>query len=348
MTIIIPPLNNDARKLAEQRQQQLTKPTGALGRLETLSCALAAMQGRALPQCERVTLLIFAGDHGVVAQGVSAYPQIVTAHMCMNFSHGGAAMNVLARQADVQVRVIDVGVKEALPPDSGIIIKKIAHGTQDFTHNSAMNDDECVRALAVGAEQADEVIKSGVDVLAFGEMGIGNTTSASALFAALTGLSPALCVGRGTGISDDMLQKKISVVELGLARHQVKHSDPVLILAALGGYEIAAMVGGMLQAASQRVPIIVDGFIASVAAYVASRINPAVRDYFIFAHKSAEGPHALVLEHLQAQPLLDLGMRLGEGSGALMAVHIIRAACRTLAEMATFADAGVANKTAAG
>jgi nicotinate-nucleotide--dimethylbenzimidazole phosphoribosyltransferase len=230
MKIIIPPLNNQTQILAEQRQQQLTKPTGALGRLETLSCALAAMQGRVLPQCERVTLLIFAGDHGVVAQGVSAYPQIVTAHMCMNFSHGGAAMNVLARQADVQVRVIDVGVKEALPPDSGIIIKKIAHGTQDFTQNSAMNDDECARALAVGAEQVDEVIKSGVDVLAFGEMGIGNTTSASALFAALTGLSPARCVGRGTGISDDMLHKKISVVELGLARHQTKHSDPASIL----------------------------------------------------------------------------------------------------------------------
>ena len=345
MIKLIPPLDERARAKAIARQLILTKPTGALGRLETLSADLAAMQATANPSCERVTVLIFAGDHGVAAQGVSAYPQAVTAQMCLNFCRGGAAVNVLARQAGATVMVIDVGVCETLPPHEGLVRAKVAAGTADFTTAPAMTLEQCAQAMDVGATQVNIAIDNNTQVVVLGEMGIANTTSASALLAAYTGLPVTACVGRGTGINDDALAKKQHVVQSGLMRHQPSLTDPKVILAALGGLEIAAMVGGIITAAQNRVPVIVDGFIASVAALSAIQIEPRVKNYLIWAHRSAEGPHAALLDYVQAEPLLDLGMRLGEGSGGVLAIHLLRAACRTLNDMATFNDAGVTDKT---
>lgn len=341
----IPVLDERARALAVARQRQLTKPTGALGRLEQLSLDVAAMQGRALPQCEQVAVIIFAGDHGVAVHGVSAYPQAVTAHMCMNFCHGGAAINVLARQASAQLRVVDVGVAAALPVHPQLIAAKVALGTADFTTTVAMSVQQCAQAIGVGQTQVAALIDEGAQLVVFGEMGIGNTTSASALMVAFTGLPITHCCGRGTGIDDETLSKKCQVVQAGIERHAHNHNDPLTLLAALGGLEIAAMVGGMFTAAQRRVPIMVDGFISSVAALTAIQLQPAVKDYMIWSHRSAEGPHAVLLDFLAVKPLLALEMRLGEGSGGILAIHLVRAACRTLQEMATFADAGVANKS---
>jgi nicotinate-nucleotide--dimethylbenzimidazole phosphoribosyltransferase len=340
----IPPLDERARAKAIARQLVLTKPTGALGRLETLSTDLAAMQATAHPSCERVMVFIFAGDHGVAIHGVSAYPQAVTAQMCLNFCRGGAAVNVLARQVDATVVVVDVGVVETLPPHDGLVRAKVAAGTADFTTVPAMTMDQCGQAMLVGASQIQAAIERDVQVVVLGEMGIANTTSASALFAAYAGLPVATCVGRGTGINDDGLAKKQLIVQAGLLRHQALLGDKRAVLAALGGFEIAAMVGAMIAAAQQRVPVVVDGFIASAAALAAMQIEPAVRGYLIWAHRSAEGPHAALLDYMQASPLLDLGLRLGEGSGGVLAIHLLRAACRTLNDMATFADAGVTDK----
>jgi nicotinate-nucleotide--dimethylbenzimidazole phosphoribosyltransferase len=344
MTKGIPPLDERSREKAMTRQLKLTKPAGALGRLETLSADLAAMQATANPSCERVTVLIFAGDHGVAAQGVSAYPQSVTAQMCLNFCRGGAAINVLARQIGASVMVIDVGVCETLPPHEGLVQAKVAAGTADFTVALAMTEEQCAQAMQVGATQVKVAIDRDAQVLVLGEMGIANTTSASALFAAYTGLPIEQCVGRGTGISNDVLSRKLQVVQAGLSRHAQVLADAKGILTALGGFEIAAMVGGMIAAAQHRVPVVVDGFIASAAALAAIKLEPAVRNYLIWSHRSAESPHAALLDYLQAQPLLDLGMRLGEGSGGVLAIHLLRAACRTLNDMATFHDAGVTEK----
>jgi nicotinate-nucleotide--dimethylbenzimidazole phosphoribosyltransferase len=289
-------------------------------------------------------VLIFAGDHGVAAQGVSAYPQAVTAQMCLNFCRGGAAVNVLARQAGATVMVIDVGVCETLPAHEGLVRAKVAPGTADFTTAPAMTQEQCAQAMQVGATQVNVAIDNNAQVVVLGEMGIANTTSASALLAAYTGLLTATCVGRGTGINDASLLKKQQVVQAGLIRHQPILTDAKAVLAALGGLEIAAMVGGIMAAAQSRVPVLVDGFIASAAALSAIAIEPDVKHYLIWSHRSAEGPHAALLDYVQVKPLLDLGLRLGEGSGGVLAIHLLRAACRTLNDMATFNDAGVTDK----
>jgi nicotinate-nucleotide--dimethylbenzimidazole phosphoribosyltransferase len=299
LAAVIPPLDEQARAQAKARHLQLTKPTGALGQLETLSTDLAAMQGTALPQCERVAVLIFAGDHGVAALGVSAYPQAVTAHMCLNFIRGGAAVNVLARQAGATLTIIDVGVCQALPPSEGLVLAKIAAGTADFTSTSAMTSEQTVQAMQVGHRQAMVAIAAGAQVLVCGEMGIGNTTSASALMSAYSKIPSAQCCGRGTGINDETLARKRQVVEAGLQRHHAIMGDPQAVLAALGGFEIAALVGAMLAAAQQRVALVVEGFICSVASLTAKQLNPSVRGYLIWAHRSAEAPHTLLLDYVQ-------------------------------------------------
>jgi nicotinate-nucleotide--dimethylbenzimidazole phosphoribosyltransferase len=335
---MIQPISHAARAAATARQPTLTKPPGALGRLESLAIDLAGIQDRALPSAERCLVLIAAGDHGVARHGVSAYPSAVTAQMCLNFARGGAAVNVLARQAGASVRVLDVGVAEDLPDLPDLIRAKIARGTADFTTGPAMTSTQVTAALAAGAAAV-----SPCEVLVLGEMGIGNTTAAAALVAAYARITPSEACGRGTGIDDAGLARKIAVVEAGLTRHRQVLGDPQAILAALGGLEIAALAGAAVRAAEQRTAVVVDGFISTAAALAAVAIEPAVRPYLIFAHRSAEAGHRLALAHLAADPLLDLDLRLGEGTGGVLALHLLRAACRTLAEMATFSAAGVSS-----
>lgn len=342
---MIHPLSTRAQAAAAARQQQLTKPPGALGRLEELVLLLAGIQDRELPQVEHPRVLLAAADHGISKHGVSAYPAAVTAQMCLNFCAGGAAVNVLARQAGASVEILDVGVAAELPAQAGLITAKIALGTADFTAGPAMTGAQLTAALTAGAARAQAAADAGCDLLVLGEMGIGNTTSAAALLAAATGHDAATCCGRGTGIDDFGLARKIAVVNHGLTRHRALLPDPRACLAALGGFEIAALAGAAIAAAERRIPVVVDGFISSAAALSAVRLEPLVRPYLIFSHVGAEQAHQLALQHLAAVPLLDLGLRLGEGSGGVLAIHLLRAACRTLSDMATFSSAGVSAAT---
>ena len=340
---MIPLPSAAARLAAATRLDQLTKPAGALGRLELLALDLAAIQGRELPRCERAVVLVAAADHGVCARGVSAFPSAVTAQMCLNFCAGGAAVNVLARQAQAEVEVLDVGVAGDLPALPGLINAKVARGTADFTTAPAMSLPQLAAALAAGAVRA-EAHATRCDALVLGEMGIGNTTAAAALTAAFTGLSATDVCGRGTGVDDAGLARKVAAVTAGLALHRHCFKDPRATLAAVGGLEIAALAGAALRAAELRLAIVVDGYISTAAALAAVAIDPAVRPYLIFAHRGAEPGHRLALAHLGAQPLLELDLRLGEGTGGVLALHLMRAACRTLTEMATFAEAAVSGK----
>ncbi len=339
----IPPLDEAAIAAAHQRQAQLTKPGGALGKLEALSIRLAGMTGRLDWLPTRRSVVVCAADHGVVAQGVSAYPQAVTGQMVLNFLAGGAAVNVLARQMNARVTVVDAGVIGSFAAHSDLVADKIAPGTADFTQGPAMTPHQAGQALALGARVFAREANRGVDLLAVGEMGIGNTTSASAVIAAITGHSPAAVTGRGTGVDDAQLLHKISVVERALTYHAPATEAT---LCKVGGFELGAMAGLMLAAASQRVPVVIDGLISTAAALLAAQLNPAVTSYLIAGHRSAEPGHQLALEWLGLDPLLTLDLRLGEGTGALLAFPLIEAAMRTLQEMATFAQAGVSGRDA--
>ena len=301
--------------------------------------------GREHPQVTKKVLFVFCGDHGVAAQGVSAYPQEVTAQMVRNFVRGGAAITVLARQLGIRVQVVDVGVNADFASDlSGLIQRKIGRGTENFTQQPAMTQEAAVRAIEVGIALASGAIHNGAQLIGAGEMGIGNTTSATALLCVLSGLSPEELTGAGTGIHEEARQKKIAVIRTALALHKLERADPLGILAHLGGYEIAAMVGVYLAGAAQKVPLLVDGFIATSAAWIACGLNPAVKGHLIFAHCSAEQGHQKVLNALHVQPLLDLNMRLGEGTGAALGMGIVESAVRLYNEMATFAEAAVSEK----
>ncbi len=332
----------DAERAARVHLDSLTKPPGSLGELENIAARLAAIRGGP-PSVTRKSLVIFAGDHGVARRGVSAYPSEVTPQMVLNFIRGGAAANVLARQLGASVTVVDMGVDfafESAPP----LARKIRRGTRDLCAEDAMTADECGRAMAIGVELANR----DTDLFIAGEMGIGNTTAATAIFCALFDLDPADVTGRGTGIDDVALHRKVETIEIALQRHRSHPSDcndPMRILASLGGYEIAAIAGFAIGAASRRVPLVVDGFIATAGAAIAIALHPLVRDYLFFGHRSTERAHDIVLRKLNATPLLDLGMRLGEGTGALLASHLLEAACRIYGEMATFASAGVSGRS---
>ncbi len=348
----IPPLNSDAQQAAADRQARLTKPAGALGQLEALSIQLAGMTGHPdwLPM--RRSIIVCAGDHGVVAQGVSAYPQVVTQQMVLNFLRGGAAINVLAKQMRARLTIVDAGVNGTFKPRPAPLIpefnpnphepvfiqRKIAKGTADFTEGAAMSAEQATQAIQSGLDIIQSEIRRGLDILMVGEMGIGNTTSASAIIAALTGKPPAEVTGRGTGVDDAALAHKIDVIEKALALHAPADVDT---LAKVGGLEIGVMAGLMLGAASERVPVVIDGLISTAAALIAQQLEPDVTHYLIAGHRSAEPGHIAALEKLGLTPLLDLGMRLGEGTGAALALPIIEAAMRTLQEMATFDSAGV-------
>ncbi|TFH87947.1 nicotinate-nucleotide--dimethylbenzimidazole phosphoribosyltransferase [Billgrantia azerbaijanica] len=318
----------------------LTKPTGSLGQLETLAVTLATQTGEAFPRVSPPGVLVFAADHGVAAEGVSAFPQDVTAQMVANFVAGGAGINVFARQIGARLEVIDVGVATEVSAP-GVVDDKVRPGTANMVEADAMSRDEAVAALEVGIRAAERAIDAGCRCLIVGEMGIANTTTSSALLAAFTEAPVAGLIGRGTGIAETRLAHKQAVIERALAARAPDRNDPLEVLAKLGGLEIAAMAGAYLGGAVRRVPLLVDGFIATVAALVACRLAPATRDYLVFGHRSREPGHAHALAALDAQPLLDLGLRLGEGTGAALAFPLLESATRMLAEMATFESAGV-------
>jgi nicotinate-nucleotide--dimethylbenzimidazole phosphoribosyltransferase len=323
-----------------------TKPLGSLGQLEALAKQIALVQGSLTPALSHPSMLVFAADHGVTAQGVSPFPQEVTVQMVLNFLAGGAAINVFCRQQAFSLKVVNAGVKAPLDNHPHLVNQPIALGTADFTQAPAMTPEQCQAALALGGQCVDELHAQGCNVVGFGEMGIGNTTSASAIMAALLNVDPALCVGRGTGIDDAGITRKQQAIAKALALHALEASDPLRALQCVGGLEIAGIVGGMLRAAEQGMLVMVDGFIASAAALVAARIAPLCRDYMVFCHGSAEQGHTRMLEALDAEPLLNLGMRLGEGSGVAVAYPLLRSAVAFFNEMASFESAGVSGADA--
>jgi nicotinate-nucleotide--dimethylbenzimidazole phosphoribosyltransferase len=335
------PLDEAAMAAARARQEQLTKPSGSLGRLETLSVHLAGITGQVNPQVERKAVIVLAGDHGIAEEGVSAYPSEVTAQMVLNFLRGGAAINVLAQQAGARIVIADVGVAGDLPNGADLISRKVARGTANFAHGPAMSRDQAFRAVEIGVEIAFDEVERGLDLVATGEMGIGNTTPASAITAVYTGLPVAEVIGRGTGVDGAGMARKIALIEQALVLHRPDPDDPLGVLAAVGGFEIGAIAGVCLGAAAHRVPVVVDGFISAAGALLAVAICPAVKPYLIASHLSVERGHGPLWDRLGLRPLLDLDLRLGEGTGAVLAMHLIEAACRIQANMATFADAGV-------
>jgi len=340
----IPPIDQDATEAARLRQLALTKPPGSLGRLEELSVQLAGMTGKSRPKFEGKTVIIMASDHGVCEEGVSAYPTEVTRQMVFNFLRGGAAINVLARQAGARVVIVDMGVAEDFPPIEGLIQRKIAAGTRNFARMPAMTAEQAEAAIAVGIEIAGQENEAGADLIAIGEMGIGNTTAASAMTAAFTGLPASGLTGRGTGIDEAGWQRKVQVIEAALKLHRPDPKNGLEVLSKVGGFEIAGLAGVIIGAAARRVPVVLDGFISGAAALAAFRLVPGIQPFMIASHQSVEVGHAAILKALSLQPLLSLDLRLGEGSGATLAFHMIEAATRILDEMATFEEAGVSNK----
>ncbi len=341
------PLNHEVSLAAEEHHARLTKPKGALGELETIGIRLAAIGGNVIPSIpEPATVAVFAGDHGVIDAGVTPWPADVTRQMVYNFCSGGAGINAIARQVGAEVVVVDVGVIGDLDPARGLLRRKVAHGTRDFRFQAAMSREEALRALDVGAEVAREVVSSGARCLITGDMGIANTTPSAALIAYFTGRSVSEVTGRGTGIDDAMLEKKIEVIELALARtaSDVPSDDPIGALASLGGLEIAALVGFIVGGAAARVPVIVDGVIAAAGLAVANALCPIAIDYCFAGHLSMEPGASAVLERLGMRPILNLDLRLGEGTGACLSLPIVQAAARILREMATFDQAGVVEK----
>ncbi|MEM9254590.1 MAG: nicotinate-nucleotide--dimethylbenzimidazole phosphoribosyltransferase [Pseudomonadota bacterium] len=322
---------------AESRQACLTKPSGSLGRLERVAIQLAGLQHRDEPTLERVDIRVFAADHGVVEEGVSAFPQSVTAEMIRNFARGGAAISVLARELKADFLVVNLGTVQPLEDLPGVHSRMLAPGTANFCKEPAMTEVLCSAALQAGAEQ----VRESCHLFIGGEMGIGNTTAAAALVSQLLGVSPDLTVGPGTGVTGATLEGKRAVVERALATHAAACDSPLATLTHLGGLEIAALAGSYVAAAQRAVPVLVDGYIASVAALLACRLNPGVADWLLYSHRSAEPGHRLVLEALQGAPMLDLEMRLGEGSGAATALPLLRLACQLHNEMATFEQAQV-------
>jgi len=328
------------REAAAARQGQLTKPTGALGRLETLSIELAGLQHTEKPRADRAPIIIFAGDHGIAAQGVSAYPQEVTIAMMANFAAGGAAISVLARELGSSLEVVDAGTL-AEATMAGIIVDKPRRGSRDFSQETALAPEDLAFALDCGQRAVTRAAASEPDLLILGEMGIGNTTSAAAIATALLGISAHEVTGLGTGLDAAGRERKVRLIDSALAHHGLAGASPEKILSAVGGLEIAAISGAIIAAAQRRIPLLVDGFIVSVAALAAACLNPSCRPYLIFSHRSAEQGHRLVLKAVNAQPLLELDLRLGEGSGAALALPILRLACALHNGMATFAEAAV-------
>jgi len=340
----IKPLDRDAMRQAQARQDTLTKPQGSLGRLEELSIQVAGITGQARPRTGDKVIVTMAGDHGVVAEGVSAYPSEVTAQMVYNFLRGGAGINVLACHVGARVVIVDMGVAGELKPHPDLVNHKVAFGTRNMARGPAMSHAQAIQAIEGGIEVVEQELAKGMDIVGIGDMGIGNTTSASAITAAITGAPVAEVTGRGTGIDDERLQHKIEVIEQALALNQPDPDDPLDVLAKVGGFEIGGIAGVAIGAAAHRIPVVLDGFISGAGALIAAELAPQVKDYMIAAHCSVEIGHRWILDRLGLTPLFDLGLRLGEGTGAALGISIVEAAVKILNEMATFGQAGVSEK----
>ncbi|MBE0668970.1 MAG: nicotinate-nucleotide--dimethylbenzimidazole phosphoribosyltransferase [Anaerolineales bacterium] len=340
----IKPLDQSAMSSARDRQNMLTKPQGSLGRLESLSIQMAGITGQVRPQIQHKVVTVMAGDHGVVAEGVSAFPQEVTPQMVLNFLFGGAAINVLSKHVGARVVIVDMGVAAAMDAHPQLISRRVGLGTANIAKGPAMTRAQAEESILSGVEIVEAEIAKGLDILATGDMGIGNTTPSAAIACVVTGKSASEIVGRGTGVNDEGLRRKILAVENALKVNQPDMKDGLDILSKVGGFEIGGLAGAILGAAANRRPIVIDGFISTAAAIIATTIAPQVKDYLIAAHCSQELGHRLMMEWLGVTPLLDMNMRLGEGTGAALAMSLVEASCKILDEMATFGEAGVSEK----
>lgn len=341
----IQPLNEEAMASARLRQTMLTKPLGSLGKLESLSIQLAGIQRQARPNIHHKVVTVMAGDHGVVSEGVSAFPQEVTPQMVMNFLNGGAAINVLSKHVGARVIIVDMGVASSMEIHPQLISSRIGAGTGNIAKGPAMTRTQAEEAILSGIRIVESEISKGLDILATGDMGIGNTTPSAAIACVVTGKSAQEIVGRGTGVDDEGLRRKILAVENALMVNQPSAQDGLDILSKVGGFEIGGLAGAILGAAANHRPVVIDGFISTAAAIIAATIAPQVKDYLIAAHCSQELGHRLMMEWLGVEPLLDMQMRLGEGTGAVLAISLIEASCKVLDEMATFGEAGVSGKS---
>jgi nicotinate-nucleotide--dimethylbenzimidazole phosphoribosyltransferase len=341
MKFKIEPLGHALDQVLQEKIDNKTKPLGALGKLEDIALKIGQIQQSLEPQLCSPHLLVFAADHGIARHGVSAYPPEVTEQMVLNFLRGGAAVNVFCELHKITLKIVDAGVDADLPSHPNLTNLKIGRGTANILEGPAMTEAQCQQAIAAGAQQVRKVAAGGCNVIALGEMGIGNTSAAAMLMHVLTGIPLQECVGKGTGLDDAGVAKKLRILERARELHPLSPDDPFKVLATFGGFEIAMMCGAYLQAAENRMVILVDGFIASAALLVASKLYPEVLDYCVFTHCSSENGHKLLLQALDTKPLIDLQMRLGEGSGAAVAYPLVQAAVQFLNRMASFADAGV-------
>jgi nicotinate-nucleotide--dimethylbenzimidazole phosphoribosyltransferase len=342
--ISIKPLDESAMAGARRKQDNLTKPQGSLGQLESLSIQVAGIKGDPRPQIIHKVIFTLAGDHGVTQKGVSAYPSEVTPQMVYNFLRGGAAINVLARQVGARVVVADLGVASILERHPQLKDKKVALGTRNMAEGPAMSRDESLRSIEAGMELVEEELTRGIDILGTGDMGIGNTTPSSAITAALTEVDVAAVTGRGTGLDEEGWNRKKKVIQKALEINQPNPKDPIDVLSKVGGFEIGGIVGLILAGARYRIPVVIDGFISGAAALIAASLSPEVKPYLIASHQSAEAGHKKILEQLGLIPLLNLNMRLGEGTGAALGIFLVEASLWILNEMATFTEAGVSEK----
>ena len=340
----IQPLDATLRVQAQGRLDRLTKPLGSLGRLEELAASYVAITGELKPSIPRGVVFTFAADHGVATEGVSAYPRDVTPQMVLNFLRGGAGVNVLARHAGVDVRVVDIGVDYEFGIVPGLLDRKVMKGTRNLSVEPAMTRSQAERAVMVGTELAADAVREGIGLIGTGEMGIGNTTPSAAVTAVMTGQSVEEVTGRGTGIDESGRMHKVAVIQKALDLHCPNRTDPLDVLAKVGGLEIGGLAGVILGAAAARVPVVLDGFIAGAAALIAVGIQPLCRGYLIASHRSVEPGHLAILDHLGLKALLDLELRLGEGTGACLGMNLLCAAIKIYTEMATFEEAGVSDK----
>jgi len=341
----IPKIDSSLEAAAWKRQDSLTKPPRSLGRLEEIGVRLAAISGKLNPPVARKAVIVMAADHGVTAEGVSAYPSAVTPQMVLNFLRGGAAINVLARQAGARVAVVDIGVASDLAPHPQLFQRKIMAGTANFAKGPAMSRAQAEASIAAGIEIFELLYRDGLDLLATGDMGIGNTTASAAIVSAICGKSPQVVTGRGTGVDDAGLARKVAVIERALSLNKPDSRDAIDVLSKVGGLEIGGLAGAVIAAAAHRVPVVIDGFISGAAALIAAELSPEVKPYLFAAHLSVEAGHRTILDRLGLKPLLDLNLRLGEGTGAVLAFHLLEAASRLMSEMATFGEAGVSEKS---
>jgi nicotinate-nucleotide--dimethylbenzimidazole phosphoribosyltransferase len=340
----IKPLGKEAMAEARKRQDDLTKPQGSLGQLESLSIQIAGIKGNPRPRITHKVIFTLAGDHGVTKEGVSAYPSEVTPQMVYNFLRGGAAINVLARYIGARVVIADLGVASVLKRHPDLRDRKVAMGTQNMAKGPAMSKEEAIRSIEAGMELVEAELSRGMDILGTGDMGIGNTTASSAITAALTSADVAAVTGRGTGVDDKGWERKVKVIQKALELNRPDPKDAIDVLSKVGGFEIGGITGVILAGARYRIPVVLDGFISGAAALIAASLSPQVKPFLIASHQSVEEGHRIILDHLGLKPLLNLGLRLGEGTGAALGIFLVEASLKILDEMATFFEAGVSEK----